>query len=269
MDRYKKVIKRKSASDDILSIKSGSIADWLTDNAGKLSASFAAVILTIASVYGFFYYRSVSITDAKLSFYHAASLAPVQGANRKQGQEAIVALGKLAESGGMAQSADLVYLEMASLQSRSGAYEDAIVNFHHAAKKSEKGSLNYELAQAGLASALIRSGKAKEAAPVLKELSITANSYPRSDALYTLAFAYAETGEKDAAIGALNKIKSDYPAFLVMDFVDDLIRRIDADELERAFIETVFQEPAPLGDSPQEASPRNKIGVHTRKKGSE
>lgn len=270
MGRYKKIAKKKSADDDLLSMEADTAIDWISQNAGKLAALVAVVAISGASVFGYIYYKRVSFKDAHQHMFTASSLAPAKSANKTQGKEAIEALSKLTHKNGSARVQALVYLEIASLQSRIGDYKSAVETYNKLTAISPKGSLTYELALAGWANALIRSGKAGKAPQPLKELSETAKHYPRSDALYTLAFAYAASGQKDTAIGALNKIKSDYPAFLASDFLDDLIRRIDADELEKAFVEAIAPKEAVAKTDPPAVSPSSgRIGVHTGKKGSE
>ena len=266
MGRYKKITRKKGAEDDLLSMEPESAMEWLSQNAGKLAAIITITAISIASFFGYAHYNKVSFQDAHLRLFSATSLAPAESANKSQGKAAIEALSKMTEKKENGKVQALAYLEMASLQSRLGNYDDAAATYDKLATISEKGTLAYELALAGSANALIRSGKAEMASQPLKELAETATNYPRSDALYTMAFAYAASGEKDSAIGALNKIKSDYPAFLAADFIDDLIRRIDADELEKAFIDSIT--PKEASASPNTPSPSGgKIGVHTGTKG--
>lgn len=229
MGRYKR-IKKRTKPKDLLLTPTESAKDWLAENMEKISLGLGAVALTAALLYGVAYYREASHTDAQKKLYEAVSMAPSSNATKAQAESAMASMKKLIDSGGPDIVLAQAHLGVASLLSRSGDYEGASHEYALAFDKAGQETMLREIALAGRANSLFRANKLVESERFFRELSETAQNYPKADALLSLAFVLAGSGKKDEAIGVLNKLKSEHPEYLPEIYLEDTIKHIDTDE---------------------------------------
>lgn len=181
-----------------------------------------------AGAYGTSLYISFSKETAQNRLYHASRMVPAEGATVAGADESIKDLKEFLGKGG---SADLVIqgrLELAALYARKGDHRSAVEQYSTAAKEAKKGGLLWELASAGEAYSLAMTGEHAEAAAKFKELSESARYYPRQELLYSHSLSLAASGDKDGAVKALNRLKTEFSGYMPQDYVGDTMARMES-----------------------------------------
>lgn len=200
--------------------------EWAGRNIEKILAAAGALILIAAAASGFFYYRHASLENEYTALYEAVILAADEGAGEAAVDEAANRLKRLLESGPSKAVETQARLWLGDLLIRKEEPSRAAAEYERMAKAAGKGTLAHELALAREADALLKAGKPGQAADRLRTLSESAESYPRSTALYDTAMALAAAGDREKAVGAIEKLMADYPSFHSPDFLEATIRRI-------------------------------------------
>jgi tetratricopeptide (TPR) repeat protein len=223
------------------------LVDFLGDRWPLVAAACAAAILLSAAVYGALYYTEARRDAAQVGLYQARKIVPATGATEAQAEAGIEALNALVAAGGPADVMAQAYLELAALHGRSGRYQESYDEYAMAKAAAAADSFFSSLADAGRANSLFRLGKYDEAATIYGLVADSGGAYPKGPLFYGMAVSQAMAGKKEAAIGALTRLKNEAPDYMPSDVVDDLSRRIDGDEFASLPAPEATVSEAPLG----------------------
>ncbi len=222
-----------------------------------LAAVAGGVILVVALVYGVVYYLGARQSEAQLGLYKAQAVVPATGATQQQAEAGVEALNAVINRGGPAEVMAQAHIDLAALHWRAGRSQETFDEYAMAVATAPEGSILADVASVGKANALVRMGRYDDASIAYEVLANKDGAYPPGPVLYALVLARAVDGKKDEAMKALNRLKAEAPDFLPAAVVDDLHRRIDADE----FVSLV----AMIGDATDaaEEAVATPLGVHT------
>lgn len=207
MGYYKRLIKRKEATTDILESPREMFHDWIEDNWQWLLLGAGAALAAVVIGYGVMYYLQVRAMDAQAMLYETAAAVPAEGATSAQADTAIAELERVAASapGPVAAQARM---KRAALLRRAGKFEAAAAEYSEAARLAGEGTLTGELAIVGQALALERADKPAQAAAPMEKLAESANFYPRQEALRSLGYLYLAAGDKAKAESAFRRLSA-------------------------------------------------------------
>ncbi len=235
MGRYKKIVKKKDIQSSLLTDEAEA-TDWLAESSGRIALFAGLILLCAVVVYGAGYYKKTAFNDSHERLFFADSVTPEINASRGQIDQGVTEFEKVIEAGGPEGVVTQARLHLASLYAKRMEYGKAVGEYDKVTGSALKGTMFHELAQAGKASVLLRKGSAEEATPILEELSGNAKFYPKSEALYSLAFAYLSSGKKSEAKSSFIQLKTDYPSFVQGNYIDNLIKDVDNKDMDPAFI---------------------------------
>jgi len=241
MGHYKRIVRKKEKKKELLVDPTSQIQDWFAENAGKLMLAGAGVFLAGVISYGVVYYQKVSISDAQAALYEAGG-----------GDESISKLNALIQSGGPAKVIDQARLKLAALYVEEKKYDEAVEKYREVASSTQTGELFNELALGGEASALSLTGKEDEAKAIFSQLAESAESYPRAEALLSMAYASTAAGDNDKAVEALKRLQSESSYILPSEQIDSAIKRIERGDLEKTIAQlkkASASEPDPSGSA--------------------
>ena len=228
MARYNRITKKKTDAGDMLVAPPSSLIDFLRSNLNAVALGLGALALITAGAYGAYRYVSSGKESAQNRLYHASRMVPAEGATVAGADASVKALKEFVEKGGPVELVIQGRLELGALYARKGDHQSAVEQYSTAVKEAKKGELLWELASAGEAYSLAMSGRSGEAAGKFRELSESAKYYPRQELLYSHSLSLAASGDKDGAIKALNRLKTEFPGYMPQDYVGDTMARVES-----------------------------------------
>lgn len=223
MAHYNRIARKKEIKRELLGDPTTQIQDWLTENSGRLLLAAAGIFLVGVISFGVVYYQKVGISDAQQALYEAEG-----------GDKPISRLNAFIQQGGPDIVVSQARLKLSSLLVEEKQYDMAAESYKHAADATKAGDLLHELSLAGEASALALAGKEGEAVDIFSKLADSAQYYPRHEALLSMAYASAASGDKGRAVEALKRLKSEFSDIVQSEQIDSAIRRIERGDLGKA-----------------------------------
>ncbi|MBF0171020.1 MAG: hypothetical protein HQK87_08035 [Nitrospinae bacterium] len=220
----------------------------------RVAAGAGAAFLMGALVYGIFYYLDARGEEAQQGLYKAQAVTPATGATEAQATAGIEALNAVISRGGPDEVMAQAHADLAALHWRAGRAQEAFDEYSLAEVKAGAGTLVAAVAAVGKANAQVRMGRYADAAVAYDLLLNREGIYPKGPLLHALGLTLAMGGKKDEAIKALNRLKAEGDDYLPAEVVDDLVRRIDADE---------FASLAAAAGAAADAVAPSPLGVHT------
>lgn len=249
MGRYKRITKKRDKKKEAVGGSTETVREWVEYNLEKILISAGAVVLVAALSYGVIYYRGAKLEGANTKLYEAFSLAPEEGGGDAGIDQAISALRDVADNTSVEAVEVQARIKLGELLSRKGDWAGAAEEYGKAAGLAQEGSLLGEIAMAGEAGAFSMAGKADEAVEKYQRLADSAKYYPRSAALYSLAFASASAGAKEKAVDALDTLRAENPSFKNSEFLEDATFRIKQGTLGGKAGEAAAGEPVGMKES--------------------